>query len=341
MARSGDQAQTDTGRAQAHLIIRHYVNKQTAVVSLWYLLLFPLALVLAPFAAEAVRRPIHKRALKNAPGAVARLVSGNTHYKWTGPENAPIAVCIHGLSTPSYIFAATEQSLIARGYRVLTYDLYGRGYSARPGGAQNEAFFLAQLRALLADQKIDEPFVLLGFSMGGQIAAAYAARHFAQVDQLVLVAPAGLSPVSGHRYSRLWTAPWVGGWMARVCGGWALRKELIGQRDIATVIPDLELRQASETRTRGFLPALLSSRRHLLSQTAEDHHKKIYEHGTPVLAIWAAKDPVIPLSAMGLLAKLNPNAQHVQVPGAGHNVLQTHPAQVSEALRAFLDEGAD
>lgn len=306
-------------------------------MSLWYLLLLPLGLILAPFVAEALRRPIHKHAEKSAPGKIAPLVTGDTHYKWSGPENAPVAVCIHGLSTPSYIFAATEQSLVGLGYRVLTYDLYGRGYSARPAGAQTEAFFLAQLRALLNDQEIDEPFVVLGFSMGGQIATAFAARHFAMIDQLVLVAPAGISAASGDRYGSLWTAPLIGGWMARVFGGHALRKELVGQRDIATVIPNLETRQASETRTRGFLPAVLSSRRHLMSHTAKAHHKTIHEHGTPVLAIWGAEDPVIPLSAMGTLAKINPDAHHVQIPGAGHNVLQSHPAQVSEALREFLD----
>jgi len=306
-------------------------------VSLWYLLLFPVALILAPFLAEALRRPIHKRAAKQSPGDIARLVTGDTHYKWAGPEDGPIAVFIHGLSTPSYVFAATEQSFVANGFRVLTYDLYGRGYSARPAGAQTEAFFLAQLRALLADNNIDEPFVLLGFSMGGQIAAAYTARHFAMVDQLVLAAPAGLSPVSGHRYGKQWMAPWIGGWMARVLGGRALRKELLGEHNTATVIPNLVARQAGETRTRGFLPAVLSSRRHLMSRTAEDHHKTIHDHGTPVLAIWGADDPVIPLSAMGRLAEINPDAQHVQVPGAGHNLLQTHPAQVSEALRKFLE----
>ena len=128
--------------------------------------------------------------------------------------------------------------------------------------------------------------------------------------------------------------------MMRVFGGWALRRELVEHRTTPTVIPDLEDRQAAETRTRGYLPALLSSRRHLLSRTADTHHKRIAQNGTPVLAIWGAEDPVIPLSAMGKLAEINPQAQHAQVPGAGHNVLQTHPAQVAEILKKYLTSGS-
>lgn len=40
------------------------------------------------------------------------------------------------------------------GYRILTYDLYGRGYSDRPSGKQNREFFLQQLDDLLAYEAV-------------------------------------------------------------------------------------------------------------------------------------------------------------------------------------------
>ena len=105
-----------------------------------------------PFVAEALRRPMSAEQQALAPGELAHLPQGTTHYRWAGREGDPVVVCIHGLSTPSYIFAATARSLASLGYRVLTYDLYGRGYSARVAGAQGRDFFLGQLRALLRHQ---------------------------------------------------------------------------------------------------------------------------------------------------------------------------------------------
>lgn len=298
------------------------------------LLVFSLAaLIVLPLIAEALRAPVKTEA---APGKIADLSTGPTHYRWSGPGDGPVAVCIHGLSTPSYIFAATERSLTGLGYRVLTYDLYGKGFSARPRGKQTSAFFLAQLRALLRDQHVEGPVTLVGYSMGGAIATAFAAAEPIRVTALVLVAPAGLTPVYDDWASRLGALPVLGDWAIRVWGGLALRRELVEHRSAATVIPNLEDRQAEETRMRGFLPSILSARRHVLRESRDADHRTLGRKGVPVLAIWGSDDPVIPLTAMGRLAELNPDAHHVQVPGAGHVVLQTHPAQVSDALRKFL-----
>ena len=299
----------------------------------FYILLLLLGVVALPFLAEAMRRPVRRG---EEPGLIAELPAGATHYRWSGPEGAPVAICVHGLSTPSYIFAATERSLNGLGYRVLTYDLYGRGHSARPVARQTSAFFIRQLDALIEDQKIEGPFLLVGYSMGGAIATAFAAARRDRVSRLVLIAPSGLVPIYDSVAGRIWTLPVLGDWLTRVVGGIALRRELVEHRSNATVIPDLEDRQADETRKRGFLPALLSSRRHVLRESRDKDHRLLGREALPVLAIWGSEDPVIPLTSMGRLAELNPDAHHAQIAGAGHVLLQTHPAQVAEALRDFL-----
>ena len=175
-------------------------------------------LVALPALAETLRRPPRRAA---APGRFAGLPHGQTHYRWSGPDDGPVAVCIHGLSTPSYVFAATERSLAGLGYRVLSYDLYGRGHSARPIGRQTSAFFIRQLRALLADEGIEGPILLVGYSMGGAIATAFAASDPKRVSHLVLIAPSGLLPVYDDWRGRFWTLPVIGDWATRVFGGMA------------------------------------------------------------------------------------------------------------------------
>ncbi|MEM9426609.1 MAG: alpha/beta hydrolase [Pseudomonadota bacterium] len=293
------------------------------------------ALLALPLLAELRRRPMTRARQANAPGEMADLPRGRTHYRWSGHVGDPVVVCIHGLSTPSYIFAATERSLTALGYRVLTYDLYGRGFSARATGVQNMRFFLGQLSALLIHQQVTGPVSVLGFSMGGQIAAAFAARDD-RVERLILVAPSGL--VEGDGPGRLWIAPVTGDWLTRVFGGVMLRRELVEHKTRATVIPDFEDRQAAETRMRGYLPAVLSARRHVLNAPAEQDHREVAARKLPVLAIWGSEDPVVPLKALGALARLNPNATHVEVKGASHTLLQTHPSEVAAALKRFLVE---
>ena len=290
----------------------------------------------APLAFEVLRHPMTGEVQAKAPGDFAQLSMGRTHFRWSGKESDPVAVCIHGLTTPSYVFAGTELTLAALGFRVLTYDLYGRGYSDRAPGKQSLDFFLRQLRELLDSQSIERPITVVGYSMGGAIATAFAAEEGTGIQSLILMAPSGLLPTYDMPLSRLWTIPVLGDWLTLVAGGWALRRELAVQIEDPTIVPDLLDRQAAETRMRGYLPAILSSRRNTLPKTLTDDHAAIRDYGTPVLAIWGEDDPVIPIRAMAQLSELNPKAHHFEIKGAGHAFPQTHPAKVTEALRTFL-----
>lgn len=300
------------------------------------LILLLAVLVALPFLAEALRRPVSRRKRAAVSNTFAALSQGQTHYRWHGPETGQIALCIHGLSTPSYVFAATERSLATLGYRVLSYDLYGRGLSDRVRGPQNADFFQTQLNDLLADQKVDGEITVVGFSMGAQIATKFAAENGTRVEALILAAPAGIASKTSEQNNPLWLMPVVGDWLAPVLGGWAMRRELVEHRSTPTIIPDLEDRQAAETQTRGFLPAVLSSRRNLLSTSLLPDLEKVSRLNIPVLAIWGAEDPIVPLSAAGLMARQAPDSHHAQISGAGHNLLQTHPAQIASELTKFL-----
>jgi pimeloyl-ACP methyl ester carboxylesterase len=47
---------------------------------------------------------------------------------------------------------------------------------------------------------------------------------------------------------------------------------------------------------------------------------------------------VIPLSALGEMARINRDVRHVTVPGAGHDLPHSHPRQVAAAMEEFLRE---
>lgn len=71
---------------------------------------------------------------------------GATWCRLFGERGGRFVVCVHGFSLPSRV-AYTELGahLGARGCRVLTYDLPGRGHSDEPGGDQSPEFFAGHL----------------------------------------------------------------------------------------------------------------------------------------------------------------------------------------------------
>jgi pimeloyl-ACP methyl ester carboxylesterase len=75
------------------------------------------------------------------------------------------------------------------GFRVIRYDLYGRGFSDRPNVKYDAELYDRQLTQLLDGLRITTPVDLAGASMGGPIAAAYTCSHPARVRTLSLFDP--------------------------------------------------------------------------------------------------------------------------------------------------------
>lgn len=291
------------------------------------------AVMAYPFVAEALRPRMTASRRKLAPGQFATLSKGVTHYQWTGPEKGPIAVCVHGLTTPSYVYGPFAKGLADKGYRVLTYDLYGRGFSDRPKGDQDSAFFNRQLDDLLADQGVTEPFLLVGYSMGGAIGAAFTARNLSRVTQLILLAPAGMKLDLGPLADMAQKYSFFGKWLTLGFYPKSLRRATEAERHLESPIPHMVDRQIEETRLKGFAPAVLASLRGVLEEDLEPAHRAIAEFGVPVTAIWGETDEVIPLDCKNRLTEWNPSAENHVVEGAGHTVTYTHVEDVLQHIR--------
>ena len=64
-------------------------------------------------------------------GSFIELTDGYTRYELEG-DGDDCFVLVHGFSSPYFIYDNLYESLLARGYQVLRYDLIGRGLSDRP-----------------------------------------------------------------------------------------------------------------------------------------------------------------------------------------------------------------
>ncbi len=291
------------------------------------LLVALLALAALPFVAEAMRRPADPG---KAPGQIAYLPSGATHYRWHGPESGPVALCVHGLTTPSFVFDPLANLLAQRGIRVLTYDLPGRGFSEPVQEPQDSELFCRQISELLAHQGLARVDLLIGYSMGGAIATRFAATAPDQCARLVMLAGSGLLYTPGTLAQLVTRVPLLGDWLFLTLGGVLMRRDL-SRRDA----PIARLQRA-QTRRRGFLPSTLSAMRHMLARHLGGDHRDLADRGLPLLAVWGTDDPVIPVSNVGRLAELNRAARQVTVDEAGHGLPYTHPEDMAAAIGEFL-----
>ncbi len=302
----------------------------------WVILALTVVIMAAPHVAELLRPRLGEQARQNAPGELVKLKRGVTHYRWLGAETGPVAVCVHGLTTSSYVWEPVARGLGEMGFRVLLYDLYGRGYSARPRGEQDSRFFVEQLEGLLAHLDLEDDITLLGYSMGGAIAPAFGAKHHKRLRQMVLIAPAGTGHDLGPIARLACNHRWLGKWLALLFYPRSLRQATEAERGLKCEIEGMVDLQIAETRWRGFAPAVLSSLQGILDENLEPSHRVIAEAGLPVLAIWGKEDEIIPLSGRETLADWNGSAQSAVIDGAGHTLTYTNSAAVIEHLE-WLD----
>lgn len=286
-----------------------------------------IVLALLPAVLERRRKPMNAALRRNAPGEFATLSQGVTHYRWIGPVRGPVIVAIHGLTTPSPVFDDLAGYLGGLGYRTLVYDLYGRGYSDAVAGPQNDTFFLRQLDDLLADQKLTEDVTLMGYSMGGAIAAAFAGAQPHRVARVILLASAGMTINESQFWRTCRRLPVLGDWIAGVFGAGQIAADAASGTSIGAI-------QLAELNRRGYVPAILSSRRHMLAASQEKALRVLGHEDVPVQAIWGGQDKVIPLTSLGLLAQWDRNAEQEVLADADHSLPWRH----AEAVALFLKD---
>lgn len=302
---------------------------------MWLVLI--LACVIAvPLVQEYNRRDMDDAARGIGAGQLAELPQGVTHYEWHGPVGGPVLVCVHGLTTPSFVWRGLTAGLAVLGFRVLTYDLFGRGHSDRPKGAQDAGFFMRQLADLMTHQQVRGKVTLVGYSMGGAIVTSFAAAHPNRVEQVILLAPAGMRHGIGGLVRLIRDVPWIGDWLMLALYPRMMRQGIEAERALPSSVLNIGDLQEAELDFKNFVPAVLASLRGILRRPLKSEHQQLRDAKTPVLAIWGKDDSVIPLSALGTLAEWNRNVQHEVIDGAGHGLTYTH----SDAVLAIVTEWA-
>ncbi len=126
---------------------------------------------------------------KAAGGKYVKLSAGLTHYQIAGPDTGKVVLLLHGFSVPYFIWDGTFGYLAARGFKVVRYDMYGRGFSDRPDVVYNKALYMDQITDLIKKLDLKTPVSLAGISFGGEITADFVCLHPGLVNKVVLLDP--------------------------------------------------------------------------------------------------------------------------------------------------------
>ncbi len=250
--------------------------------------------------------------------AVATAVSSRT------------VLVLHGLGTSAEAMLPIA-SMVPAGARVVIPDLPGFGDHDSHGAlAHDAAFYLDAVHALQVHERLGV-VDLVGTSMGGALAAAYAARYPDLVHSLVLLSPAGV------------TAPVTNTFMKRVIAGEipldikdeaslreVLRLNFVHQPPMPPPIREAFIARALERRANYL--RIVEDLRPFLTTGLEADLANIQ---TPTLVLYGASDQLTDPSMLEVFLREMPHAQGVIIPDAGHVLSYDAPDAVREAMRVF------
>ncbi len=138
--------------------------------------------------AAATARPLRQQAAAAVADKVATIYGVKIHYKEAG--SGPVVILLHGLGGDMSNWAPTISALATK-YRVIVPDQVGFGKSDKPVIAYRVGTLVDFLDGLYKELKIERAS-LVGNSLGGWTAAAFALAYPEKVDRVVLVDAGGV-----------------------------------------------------------------------------------------------------------------------------------------------------
>ena len=259
-----------------------------------------------------------------------KVFGGRVVLYRAGKPGAEPVILVHGLGTAAARDWTQVIPALAAAYDVYALDLPGFGQSDKGNHLYSPANYVRVLDAVFAE-RLKRPANVVGHSMGGVIALAYAAAYPERVRRLVVADVAGVlhRSVYGEFIGRMMAERAVGPdnpWQE------ALVKMVISQAENlpAKGLMSIEQPQVRQRLLRGDPMAIAG-----LALVEHDLSRGLRAIKAPTLVVWGSDDKVAPPRTGQVLASVIPGARLVVINEASHAPQVSQPARFNALL---LDE---
>lgn len=275
--------------------------------------------------------PLHN--IKVPQGELAYIDEGK------GPS---ILLFIHGLGS---FIPAWEHNIevLKKHYRCIALDLPGHGNSVR-GEHPFSIFYYAETVAAFVEKLNLNSIILVGHSMGGQIAVVFSIRYPALLEKLVLVAPAGIekfTPSEVQMMKSFWNMLDIGN-----AGSWqwsaGLKNNFYSSSVLADKISSDMITVIQKGNKAEFMKMMQLSMWGMLDEPVYD---MLHLIAVPVLMVFGEKDGLIPNPyihsysteqlARNAISEI-PDGQLLMIPDSGHYVQYEKPSIFNKGLLQFI-----
>ena len=239
---------------------------------------------------------------------------------------------VNGLTQYAELWGAYRDALVARGFRVATFDLLGQGASDKPALFISQDDQVAAL-GLLIDQLGDAPVFLSGISFGGLIALRYAIEHGNRLAGLALMSTfAELSP----QLLLLGTALRTG----LILGGTSYLQDLLLPMNLSDAWLGPQLDNLEAIKRQGWLTNDVYALQNLMESFLDFKPltPQLSAIGIPTIILNGEFDFLTPRALHETLRLQIPDSALVIIPHAFHAFTLEKPALTADLLSRFAED---
>jgi pimeloyl-ACP methyl ester carboxylesterase len=280
------------------------------------------------------KKVLNGQTRSDLPGKFISLSDGVTHYELIGPENGQVVVLVNGFSIPLFTWERNVAALTDAGFRVLTFDYYGRGYSDRPDVTYNLDLFTRQIDELLTALGIDQKVDIVGISLGGYITAEFVDQFPERIQKVVLISPQVVT-MGDDPLLRLVTLPGVGDYLFTVYIGPYEVVDPVNEYAAYIQNSDWRAREMDALQYYGTRRALLSTLKNMTGDPFNAYHA-LGSLGLPVKLLWGDLDQTVPIDNAPKVIEAIPQVDFSVITGARHLSCYEEPEIVNPLLIDFL-----
>jgi len=279
--------------------------------------------------------PVFAQAPDNAPSPIKTISVGDIDIAYQDFGAGDPLVMIMGYGGSVDLWSPRLLQLLSASYHVFVFDNRGMGHSTSSQVEYSIPLFAEDTLGLMDVCGIDKTIVL-GWSMGAEIAQELAISHPDRVQSLILVAgsPGGKEQIAPN--------PEILQQLTDTSGNSLQR----GLRLIGLLFPQSWLKIHPTIWSYFPINATMSPPDRSLRQLRammewQGSYSRLDRIESPTLIIAGDGDVVFPPENSVLLAAGIRNSVLVRIPDGGHGVIFQYPDRVSDEIAAFLKKNAD